>query len=181
MEALIVHESSFGNTAAVAERVRAGYEEVRGAGTARVVRADEATSELPADLRVLVVAAPTHGFSLPTAASRAQAVRDKGAPGPARTRGVREWISQVDPAPAVHVVTIDTVVRMPLMPGRASKAAAKALSRRGFRDVLRGPGFAVQGMSGPLAPGQDDAALALGRDLAQGAAVSAGVPGPDAH
>lgn len=167
MEALIVHESSFGNTALVAARVRDGYEAVRGEDTAALVQADTAPSELPPDLLLLVVAAPTHGFSLPSAASRAQAVRDKGAPGPVREEGVREWIARVEPAPDVKVVTIDTAVRMPLMPGRASKAAAKALSKRGFRRVTRGRGFVVEGMSGPLVEGEEEAAEALGEALAR--------------
>lgn len=173
MEALIVHESSFGNTATVAARLRDGYEAVRGEDSAALFVADTAPSELPPDVRLVVVAAPTHGFSLPTAASRAQAVRDKGAPGPIRAEGVREWIARVEPVPDVKVVTIDTAVRMPLMPGRASKAAAKALSKRGFRNVSRGRGFTVEGMSGPLVHGEEEAAEALGEALAREVAASA--------
>ena len=60
MTALIVTESLFGNTLAIAEAIGDGIAEVRGPETVRVVHASEAPAELPSDVDLLVVGAPTH-------------------------------------------------------------------------------------------------------------------------
>ena len=78
MTALIVTESLFGNTLAISEAIAGGIAEVHGPETVRVVHASQAPSELPADVDLLVVGAPTHLLSLPNAGSRHDA-EGKGA------------------------------------------------------------------------------------------------------
>lgn len=109
---------------------------------------------------MLLVGAPTHEFSMPKEQSRKRAA-EKGA-----TRhdsvGVREWLEQVSPRPDLRVVTFDTSVKMRFMPGSATKAAFKALKKRGFRNAERGQSFYVTGTAGPLVDGEKERAEAWG-------------------
>ncbi|MCA0296130.1 MAG: hypothetical protein LCH96_12665 [Actinobacteria bacterium] len=170
MTALIVTESLFGNTLAIAEAIGAGLAEVRGRGQVRLVHASEAPDALPDDVDLLVVGAPTHTLSLPNAGSRRHAARE-GAP-EAAPSGVREWIAAVEIPPGLRVATFDTSIHTRIQLGTAARAAAGTLRRRGA-DTTVGPSFWVTGMEGPLADGELGRATAWGRTLA-GAAASAG-------
>lgn len=162
MPALIVTESLFGNTLAVAEAIGRGISEVRGAGSVLVVHASQAPARLAADVDLLVVGAPTHTLSLPNAGSRSDAVR-QGAP--AAPTGVREWIEAVDIPAGLAVATFDTSIHSMIQLGTAARSAARALRARGA-DVTAGPSFWVTGMEGPLADGELGRATDWGRGLA---------------
>ncbi|MFT4108972.1 flavodoxin family protein [Propionicimonas sp.] len=164
MSVLIVTESLFGNTLHVAEAIGAGIAEVRGRGSVRVLHASCAPEELPADLDLLVVGAPTHTLSLPDAGTRADAIR-RGAAADAHA-GVREWIDHVTIPDRVSVATFDTSVHSRIQLGTAARAAARALRRRGARTTV-GPSFWVTGMEGPLADGELTRATEWGRRLAR--------------
>ncbi|WP_327004436.1 hypothetical protein OHA72_56970 [Dactylosporangium sp. NBC_01737] len=164
MSVLIVVESAFGNTLIVAQAVAAGLNETSAAGLVTVVRPGAAPAEIPAGLRLLVVGAPTHEYSLPKDQTRQQAAK-LGAVGGDGT-GIREWIARVAPRPDLRVATFDTSVRSRFSFGSASKAAVKALTRRGFRGAERGPSFYVTGTAGPLADGEEQRAMDWGRQLA---------------
>ena len=75
--------------------------------------ADVATAsvDLPADLDLLVVGAPTHAFSLSRPSTRADAVR-QGAPPERATAGLREWLTAAPPQDArrLPVAVFDTRV-----------------------------------------------------------------------
>lgn len=152
MTALVVVESSFGNTLTVAEVLASALRKDSGLGEVTVVRAEDAPTALPPGLDLLVVGAPTHGFTLPTPQSRMQA-QDKGAPAHSEG-GLREWLADLEPVPHLRVLTFDTSVRLRFRLGCAAKTAARLLRRRGFRAVLRGPSFYVTGTSGPLVDGE---------------------------
>lgn len=164
MSVLIVVESAFGNTLTVAQAVAAGLSETDAAGPVTVVRPGEAPGEIPAEVRLLVVGAPTHEYSLPKEQTRQQAVKLGAAAGD--STGVREWIQRVAARPDLRVATFDTSVRSRFSFGSASKAAAKAMTRRGFRGTERGPSFYVTGTVGPLADGEEQRAVDWGRHLA---------------
>jgi len=153
---LIVVESSFGNTMAVAEVLAGALRGRADVGDVTVVRTDETPRVLPDGLDLMLVGAPTHAFTLPTPASRGQATV-KGAP-PASEVGVREWISDLASQPDLRVITFDTSVRLRLSLGCAAKAAARLLRRRGFDRAERGPSFYVTGTAGPLADGEQQRA-----------------------
>jgi flavorubredoxin len=159
---LIVIESCFGNTRAVAEAVALGLQD----GGAEVERrtAGEAPITPAADL--VVVAAPTHNLGLPTPASRGQARGVVAAPvaAPVPETGVREWLERATADAAARLITIDTVVKGSFS-GSAANAARKLARRRGWR-AERGPSFVVAGREGPLAEGELDRARAFGRGLA---------------
>lgn len=157
VRALVVVESCFGNTAAVAEAVLAGLREAGVQGD--LVQATDAPSKPEADL--VVVAAPTHNMGLPSPSSRAQAARDGGHPA---TSGVREWLESSRPVGAARLVAVDTCVESRF----AGSAAAKAqrLARRRGWHAEHGPGFEVSGTQGPLRAGELERARAFGRALA---------------
>jgi len=164
MSILIVRESLFGNTAALARAIGDGLL-AAGATDVRVVGPEEAPTTLDDDVQLLLVGGPTHAFSMTRASSRADAVR-QGATGPA-TLGIREWIGSVAPRDDLPVVTFDTRVQVRLIPGSAAKSAVGALRRAGFRKVEQGETFWVQGAPGPVRDGELDRARAWGETLAQ--------------
>jgi hypothetical protein len=157
MQALLVVESCFGCTLAVARAVADG---LRDAGTAvEIVPAAQAPATVDADL--VLVGAPTHNMGLPSSTSRASAAQ-KGAP--AAGNGVREWLERWTPGGA-RVVSFDTGTGG-FLAGSAAKAVVKALRRRGT-PCERGESFTVSGTAGPLADGELERARAWGRSLAQ--------------
>lgn len=154
MYALVIVESCFGNTHAVAEALASGLTEA-GADVALVV-ASQAPREPIADL--VVVAAPTHNLGLPTAASRAKA-RENG--GDVPETGVKEWLEGAKALKDVRLVAVDTAVAG-MFSGSAAKAAVRLAKSRGWR-AERSPSFTVVGQRGPLVDGELDRAKALGR------------------
>jgi len=163
MTTLIVTESLFGNTLAIAEAIGDGIAAVQGEAMVQVLHASEAPPALPAEVDLLVVGAPTHLLSLPNAGSRSEA-RGGGAARVMPT-GVREWIEAVAIPPGLRVATFDTSIPSRVGLGTAAGAAARVLRGRGAETTV-GPSFFVTGMEGPLADGELGRANAWGRELA---------------
>lgn len=171
MKVVIVFESMFGNTEAFAADVMAGLVDVG----ADVVLADVASGAGPT-LRgcdLLVLAAPTHAFTLSRPESRAEAIT-KGARPDHASSGLREWLPRLEnvlpvtsPRPAVAV--FDTrVAKVRHLPGSAARSAARTLTKANF-DVVDRASFYVEGIIGPVSPGEHERARAWGRGLAQAA------------
>ncbi|UOE43687.1 flavodoxin family protein [Agromyces larvae] len=160
MRALIVVESIWGNTEAIAVAIGAGM----GPG-ADVVRIDRAPTEFAADLDLLVVGGPTHAFSMSRADTR-KAARDQGASKVPRL-GIREWIGKLGTPPrGTRVATFDTRSVDPRLPGSAAKKAMKRLVKLGFEPLAAAESFGVYGYSGPLEEGEIARAEQWGRTLA---------------
>ncbi len=124
MNTLVVYESMWGNTRAVAEAVaeRLGEE-------VTLVDVADAPERLPADLDLLVVGGPTHAFSMSRASTRRDAV-GKGADSRDVERGIREWLGTVVAPEPVDVATFDTRVgSVKHLPGSAAKAAGRDVRR----------------------------------------------------
>jgi flavorubredoxin len=164
MSVLIVVESLFGNTMAVARAVAAGLTD-RGAAVT-VLRCAEAPAQIPAEVTLLLAGAPTHNLHLPNRASRTQAATRGAAQGDAV--GLAEWIGTATPRKDLHVVTFDTTTGG-AWAGSAAKAAAKLLRRRGFASPEQGPGFVVTGTPGPLRDGEEQRARTWGAGLVSAA------------
>ncbi|WP_421742450.1 flavodoxin family protein [Cellulomonas sp.] len=149
MRVLIVVESLFGNTHAIAQAVA---EQLRRDGAeVELVDAASATPHLDgADL--ILAGAPTHNLGLPTDKSRVSAV-DRGAH--PVSSGLREWIGTLE-ASSTPVVTFATKVQGRFS-GSASKAAVTLLRRRGL-SARQGMDFVVAGTAGPLTEGETDRA-----------------------
>lgn len=163
MTVLIVSESYFGNTLTVTKAIAAGLIQALDTCPVTVLRPHEAPRDIPSEVDLLLVGAPTHEFSMPKAQTRKQAV-EKGANG-GDSVGVREWIAQVTPRGDLRVVTFDTSIKTKFTPGSASKAAFKALKKRGFRDAERGQSFYVADVAGPLVDGEAQRAETWGTQL----------------
>jgi hypothetical protein len=161
---LVVFESMFGNTQAIAMAVADGLRAALD-GEVEVVEVRGAPSSL-AGVELLVVGAPTHALSLPRASTRADAAtKAEGAlvsPGP----GVREWLAAVDAGGRTPVAaTFDTRIKKPLLPGSAATAARRVLRKRGVRCVDR-QSFWVTDLAGPLRDGERERARRWGVELA---------------
>ena len=163
--ALIIVESYFGNTRAIAEAVATGL--LDGGAEAQVVEVDQAPSTLPADLDLLVLGAPTHNRGLPTATSRAKACEQKGTRG--SSHGIGEWLGSTALPASLNVSAFDTVVSRGWLSGSAAKAIAKALRRHQGRETTSVRSFVVTASKGPLAGGEETDARSWGRKLADSA------------
>ena len=160
-KALIVVESYFGNTRAIAEAVAAGL--IEGGVDAQVVDVSQAPSALPADLDLLVLGAPTHNRGLPTATSRAKACEQAGS-GEA-SHGIGGWLETTAIPASTGAAAFDTVISK----GWLSGSAAKALQRHQGRRTVSVRSFVVTASKGPLADGEKTDAHSWGRELAASA------------
>ncbi len=161
VKVIVITESAFGNTRAVAERLAAGAREA--GASVEVLAAAEAPDRVPEGTDLIVLAAPTHNLGRPSAASRRQAVERGGA---AVETGVREWIERAEPAAGVPVLCVSTVVSFGRMLGSAARAAAKKLGRR-FGPVQVSD-FRVTGTPPVLVDGEAERAEATGRAIVRG-------------
>ncbi|HEU4918695.1 MAG TPA: flavodoxin domain-containing protein [Candidatus Limnocylindrales bacterium] len=173
MRALVIYESMFGNTRAVALAIAEGIAERVPVDALEVGDAPPAPAP---DVDLLVVGGPTHGHGMSTDSSRADAARRAGSRLVSRGPGMREWIESLPPAAKpVTAAAFDTRIKGPeFLWGSAAKGATKLLTTAGF-SVLPPKSFLVGGPMGDLFDRLDgeelDKARAWGRELA--AAVAA--------
>lgn len=173
MRALVVYESMFGNTRAIATAVARGLAPRIGV---EVVEVGAAPSDLSDAVGLLVVGGPTHAFSMSRVQTRANAV-EQGAPAAdAVDVGMREWLDGLG-APAARIVaaTFDTRVDRRFLPGSAARVAARRLRRMGFAVVDEVASFYVGDVPGPLEDGEEERAERWGEHLAMTYVPS---PGP---
>ena len=162
MKVLVISESAFGNTRAVAEAIAQGAAS-RGAAV-EVLGVADAPASLPGDVDVLVLAAPTHSGGLSTARTRAIAAKQGGRP---PSRGIREWIDGADPSAAIVTFAVGTTTNVRGYAGSAAKAAAKTLAARGFPQA-QAVEFLVAGAPPVLADGERDRAVLMGEAIVTG-------------
>ncbi len=167
MSAIVVYESVYGNTRAVAEAIAEGL------GDARVVAVHEAPDHVR-DHELVVVGGPTHMHSMATSRSRQAAVdalhedgnEHQMEPGATEEPGLRAWLRDLPEGPDVKAAAFDTRLdRSPWLTGAASRGIAKRLGHRRY-DVLDSQSFLVEESEGPLADGELDRAREWGRKLA---------------
>jgi flavorubredoxin len=164
MRALVVYESMFGNTRAVAGAIAEGLSQhVR----TDLVEVGAAPHEPDIRVDLLVVGGPTHAFGMSRPTTRADAATKTGGSLVSSGIGMREWVEQLPPATqATAVATFDTRVRKPRVPGSAARAALKQLRSHGYRVAAPAVTFWVDGTTGPLVAGELDRARAWGDALA---------------
>ena len=166
MRALVVYESMFGNTQAIAEAIAHGLETGMDVDIKEVGAAD---AVVPDDVDLLVVGGPTHALGLSRPRTRQDAA-DRGEGGVVSAGiGIREWLDNLHNARrGVAAAAFATRADKPRLPGSAARAANRRLERHGFRLVTAPQDFYVTGMTGPLAAGELDHA----REWAAGIAVA---------
>ncbi|MEP7088506.1 MAG: hypothetical protein ABI776_00255 [Nocardioidaceae bacterium] len=163
MKALVVYESMFGNTEAVARAVASGLGEHLAVHLCEVSKAPTPITEL---VDLIVVGGPTHAFSLSRPATREQAL-GQGATQGEQNLGLREWLAGLHKGPHSEVVAaFDTRVdHARRLPGSAAKKAEKVVRALGYAPAGR-ESFWVEDTRGPLVPGELERAAAWGRSLA---------------
>ena len=181
MRAVIVYESMFGNTHAIADAVGKGLEPML---EVVVVPLAEAGRERLGDADLLVVGGPTHfhGMSRPRTRKWAAAVAqkpsndlvlDRDAEGP----GVRAWLMSLGHG-HTKVAAFDTRFNgLAGLTGRASKAISRKLRKHGFEVVAKPESFLVDSKH-HLEPGEEARAQDWGKRLAA-SVVSSGVTDAD--
>lgn len=165
MSALVVFESMFGSTEAVARAVAEG---VSSRMPVSVVEVGQAPDPAKVDVELLVVGAPTHAFGLSRQSTRDSAAQQVGHPVISGDRGVREWLADASHCSLV-AAAFDTHVSTPNLPGHAGRRAQRRLKSLGCRMVADAESFAVGGTQGPLWPGELDRAKAWGAEVAEAA------------
>lgn len=167
MTALVVFESVFGGTRAVARAVADGLAELTDVRVAQVGarREDAPPRVVPETVVLLVVGVPSRSLGRREHATAVHATHGSRT-GLISTRpGVRDWLELVRlPAHPLVVAAFDTVER-PDLPGSAARAAQRVLERHGGVRALPVRSFRAIGSTAGLAEGELDAARAWGREL----------------
>ena len=161
MNAIVVFESLWGNTAEVARAVAEGL----GPG-ARALRTDEATAADAAGADLIVAGAPVFGFKLSSQKMR-DGIRQSPGKGPAPDLScplLRTWLEGL-PAGDRPCAGFDTQVRGPF--GKGAPEIVRLFEERGYRPVGEPMGFVVKGSQGPLKKGEAERARAWGAELAR--------------
>jgi hypothetical protein len=160
MKAIVVYESHWGNTAAIARAIAEGI-----GPEARALSTAEATGAVVAGADFIVAGAPLLGFSLPTESMlkglTGNAGRDPVAPDMSHP-GMRAWLDAL-PTGAGQAAAFET--RIWWSPGSASKAILGKLEALGYRPAAKAQRFIVQGKYGPLRAGELERAKAWGAEL----------------
>lgn len=166
MKALVVFESMYGNTAAVAEAIAASLGahglEVR-AGPVTEIGTGEAR-----DANLLVVGGPTHVHSMSRAGTRKTAAEDEKNTyaHPTVTPGLREWIDDLPAGAGRLAAAFDTRIdKSVLLTGSAAKGIARRLTRHGFGLVVEPESFFVS-TDNRLLEGEIDHAKRWGYEVA---------------
>jgi len=158
MNAVIVYESLWGNTAAVARAVAEGM----GPG-ARALTTDEATPAVVAAAETLVVGAPVIAFGLASEKTR-DGIRDPANPPDVAHPSLKSWLEAL---PDGHAPAAAFETRLWWSPRGATSTIERGLKGAGCKVLAKSERFVVEGKYGPLREGELDRARAWGRVLAE--------------
>jgi hypothetical protein len=169
MYALVVYESMFGNSQAVAKAVSAGLATHM---RTDVVEVGQAPVSIDESVDLLVVGGPTHAFGLTRASTREDAATKTTQPVVSAGIGIREWLDALHlPSVRIAAATFDTRIMKAHVPGSAARKAEKRLHKLGARIAVPAESFAVTDTVGPLAVGELDRARAWGARLGSNVTV----------
>lgn len=165
MRALVVYESMYGNTHAVAVNIAAGLATRHEVTLVPVTRA---TRELVAAADLVVAGGPTHLHGMSTAASRRMAaeaaVKESGglAMDPdAESPGIRGWLSRIGAGDGLAAAFDTRFGGVPMLTGRASRGVSRLLKGHGYR-LLTAPESFLVSKHGTLLEGEAARARAWG-------------------
>jgi flavorubredoxin len=163
MKAIVVYESLWGNTAAIARAIAEGI-----GPEARALSTAEATGTVIADADLIVAGAPLMAFRLPTDKIREtlRNTKDNKAPTPPNLSApsMRSWLAAL-PKGKGRAAAFETRFRW--SPGSATSAISKGLERAGYRIIAKRQRFIVKGTYGPLRDGELEQARGWGGELAK--------------
>jgi hypothetical protein len=158
MKAVVVYESLWGNTAAVARAIAEGI-----SPDTRALSTAEATPELVAVAELIVAGAPVQGFSLPNERMRASIKQDTDPAPDLSAPTLRSWLEHL-PAGHGRSAAFDTKIRW--SPGSAASVIDQQLAKAGYSPVTEAEHFIVSGQHGPLREGELERARLWGEKLA---------------
>ena len=161
MKTVVVYESHWGNTEAVARAVAEGI-----GPDARALHTDDATAAAVAGADLIVAGAPVIAFSLTRESMRAQITGDEKAPRPPDVSHplLRSWLDAL-PAGTGWGAAFET--RIWWSPRGATSAIEAKLKKAGYPRLAKAERFIVAGAYGPMKDGELDRARAWGATLAQ--------------
>ena len=158
MKAVVVYESLWGNTAAIARAIAEGI-----GPEARALSTAEATPEVIRDAKLIVAGAPIQGFSLPNDRMRAGIKTDMDPAPDLSAPTLRSWLQHL-PAGHGRSAAFDTKIRW--SPGSAASVIDRELAKAGYAPVVSSEHFIVAGQHGPLREGELERARLWGGRLA---------------
>ena len=167
MNSLVVYESMFGNTKAIAHAIVEGLSSQM---STQIEEVGAAADQVGAEVDLLVVGAPTHAFSMSRPKTRQSAAAQAHGELVSKGVGLREWLTAVQIKGTPIAAGFDTRIDKPRLPGSAAKAAGKFLRRRGLGLVAPAESFYVVGTDGPLLDGELERARRWGEVLASACA-----------
>lgn len=160
MKTVVVYESHWGNTEAIARAIADGI----GPG-AVALTTDAAVGDAIADADLIVAGAPVMALRLPTDETLAKLGDDDKEPKPDVSHpSLRDWLAGL-PHRTGFGAAFETKLRW--SPGGATGAIEKGLATAGYRRLTSGRKFVVKGGQGPLRDGELEAARAWGAELAR--------------
>ena len=184
MDVVIMYESLFGNTHAIAEAIAEGVRHANQHARVRLVRAAEAQPEDVVAVDLLIVGGPTHALRMTSDRTRQMGLAgeekkaeahglhldaEPGAEGP----GLREWFSTLPRVgPGHRAAAFDTRLGSHLA-GGAAHGIARKLRHHGYEMVAPPQGFVVEGTEGPLTKGERARAQSWGTSLVPAPAAAA--------
>jgi Flavodoxin domain len=147
MRALVVYESMYGNTRAIATAIAAGLDATHWVTLVPVTRA---TPELVTAADLIVVGGPTHQHGMSTAATRHTATEAARKPGSGLAmdpdsdgQGVRSWLAGLGARDKLAASFDTRLTGFPVLTGRASQGIARLLTGHGYRLLLPPESFLV--------------------------------------
>jgi hypothetical protein len=162
MKAVVVYESLFGNTAAIARAIAEGI----GSDT-EALTTDEGTDAVIADAEVIVAGAPVIAFGLASDKTRegiGGGEKDPDHPADVAHPSLKSWLESL-PAGAGSAAAFET--RLWWSPRGVTGTIEHGLRAAGYRIVGKAQKFVVDGSHGPLREGELDRAREWGRRLAE--------------
>jgi len=161
MKALVVYESHWGNTAAIARAIAEGL----GNDTAALTT-DAAVASALAGVDLIVAGAPVIAFGLSRESSRRQIAGDIKAPRPPDVSHppLRLWLDELPPG---HGWCAAFETRIWWSPRGATGSIESKLKRSGYARLAASERFIVGGSYGPPRDGEIDRARSWGATLAQ--------------
>jgi len=162
MKAIVVYESLWGNTAAIARAIADGI-----GPEASALSTSQASGEAMAGVDVIVAGAPVLAFRLPIEQMRKSIGKDpkhSNRPPDLSQPSLRSWLAAL-PKGSGRSAAFETGFKR--SPGSATGAIAKSLKRAGYQPVAKDERFIVTGTYGPLADGEVERAKAWGAGLAR--------------
>lgn len=173
MKSVVVFESMYGNTHAIAEQIAAGLGSIGSVVLGNTTQV-AASSAAAADL--VVVGGPTHVHGMSSSTSR-RAAADAATKDPdvdldpsfdaeGLSVGLRDWFADMPEGRGRVGAAFDTRIDKPaLLTGSAAKGIAKRLKRHHLDAIADPESFLVGDMAGPLLPGEAERARQWGKEL----------------